>query len=64
MDSKNILTSLSFWGLLVSFVTPFLAKHGIVVDAGSLASTLVTVAGGLLGLYGIFRRKDIAVLPK
>lgn len=64
IQSKSILASLSFWGLVGSLLAPLLAHFGIALEPGSFATAAVQAASGLVGFYGIARRQDIRVLPK
>ncbi len=61
-DSKPFYLSLSFWGLAISIVAPIAATHGIIIPPGA-AELIVSLLGGGVGLWGIFRRPDIKVLP-
>lgn len=63
-DPKPFYQSASFWGLIGSIAAPLLAKYGILLDPGTFATAAVSVTAGLVGLWGIFRRPDIKVLPK
>ena len=53
-DTKSILESKTFWGLVVALAMPTLAKHGIIVDPTGLTTDLATAIGGVMALYGRF----------
>jgi len=63
MDSKNVALSKTVIGVVVTLLTPYLAKHGFVFDADGLAAELVTLAGAALAVYGRFTAsKSLTVL--
>ena len=62
-DPKSLLESKTFWGIVVAFVMPFLAKHGIIVDPTGLAGDVSAVVGSLLAIYGRFTTKGPVTLP-
>lgn len=62
IENKPFFLSLSFWGLAISIAAPIAASHGIIIPPGT-AELLVQLFGGGLGLWGIFRRKEIKLLP-
>lgn len=64
MDSKPFYLSVSFWGLVFTIGAPLLAKAHIVLDPASTATAVVEFVSAAIALFGIFRRKDIHVLPK
>lgn len=60
-NSKPFYTSVSFWGLIASIAAPFLAKHGILIDAETFAAYAVQAVAAGVGLWGVFRRPDITI---
>lgn len=62
IESKPFYLSRSFWGLVVAVASPFAASHGIIIPPGA-PELIVSALGGAVGLWGIFRRPEIKLLP-
>lgn len=55
MESKSLFTSVTFWGLIVTFLSQALKHWGIQVDEAGLSNDLVSLSGLLVAGYGRFR---------
>lgn len=57
MNSKSIFTSVTFWGLLLSVVSPLLARVGFTLpdDTAGFANELVSLVSAAVALYGRVR---------
>ena len=54
-DTKSILESKTFWGMMMILISPMLAKNGIHIgDATLAADDLSKLVGAALTLYGRF----------
>ena len=51
-NTKSVLESKTFWGLVLALGVPIAAKHGIIIDPHGLAGDMSTLVGGVLALYG------------
>lgn len=64
-DSKSLFASMTFWGVLVTLVSPILKSHGIEVDAAGLANDIATGVGAAVAIYGRIRASQkVHVLPQ
>lgn len=54
-DSKSIFTSVTFWGIVVGFLSQIAARRGWTIDAAGLTNDLAGLAGVLMALYGRLR---------
>jgi hypothetical protein len=64
METKSFLTSVSFWGVVLTALNFGLAKLGYHLDVGATAQALVDAVGPVVTLIGVLRRKDIHVIPQ
>lgn len=55
MESKSILLSVTFWGLIVSVLAQIAARYGVTVDQAGLANDFVSLAGAALTVWGRLR---------
>lgn len=63
-DPKSVLESKTFWGLVVTLITPLLAKHGVIVDPTSWGVDIATLFGAGLALYGrVTAKQGIELKP-
>lgn len=50
--TKNLLTSKTFWGLVVAVAAPLATRYGFKIDEAGFTNDLVTAFGFILAVYG------------
>ena len=55
MDSKSILLSNSFWGMIVALLAPLAAMKGYTIDQAGAVNAIIGVLGGVWSIWGILR---------
>lgn len=54
-DSKSIFASYTFWGAVVAVAAPIAGEFGVEFDQAAWANALVSLAGGLVAVWGRIR---------
>ena len=66
-DSKSILQSRTFWGLVLAALGPWLGKLGLSMsdaDVQQAIEALVTLSGLVLGIWGRVKAcQDVKIIP-